>query len=55
MITKELWNNLVISYLNTEPIEYFLAIICSIFTIPLDLVLSPFELIAFIIWKVREE
>lgn len=54
MITREIWSMFKPSYIIKEPIEYFLAIICSIFTIPLDIVLSPFELIAFIIWKVRE-
>lgn len=54
MITKSIWEN-VCYKLFAEPIDYFLAIIASVLTIPLDILLSPFEIIGFIMYKIFEE
>lgn len=51
MITKHLWDNLFWA----EPIDYLLLIIASVFTVPLDIILFPIEIIAFLIYKKRED
>lgn len=54
MITYKIWREL--SYnIFTEPEEYLLAIIGSIFSVPLDILLFPLEIVAFIIYKIKEK
>lgn len=53
MITYNWWKEHVNGW-SVEPVDYLGCLVLSIITIPLDIVLSPFELIAFIIYKVRE-
>ena len=54
MITKYWWEErLCKSFI--EPIHYLEAVLGSIITIPLDIVLSPFELIALIVYKIHEK
>lgn len=53
MITIKLWQDIYIDIFN-EPIDYFLGVIGSIFTIPIDLILSPIEIIGFILYKILE-
>ena len=56
MITKHLWDNLFwFNLFHTEPIDYLLCIIASVFTVPLDIILFPIEIIAFLIYKKRED
>ena len=47
MITYYLFND---GHKN-DLVETFFAVISSMFTIPLDILLMPFEIIAFIIYK----
>ena len=54
MLTYKLWES-TYCQLFTSPVDYFLAIIGSIFTIPLDILLFPLEIIAFIIYKIIEK
>lgn len=54
MITYSIWRELFYGWFN-EPLDYLLAIIGSIFTIPLDILLFPLEIIAFIIYKIIEK
>ena len=51
MITYNIWRNLFYGWF-TEPLDYLLAILGSIITIPIDILLSPLEIIAFIIYKI---
>lgn len=53
MITKYWWEGL--TWYCPEPTDYLLAIISSFISIPLDIVLSPFELLALVIYKFREK
>lgn len=53
MITYKIWDDLM-SLWFPEVIDVFLTLLLSIITIPLDLLLLPIELIAFIIYKVRK-
>lgn len=53
MLTRWLWEN-TLEY-GGEATEYLFNILVSLLFIPLDIVLLPFELIAWIIWKVREK
>lgn len=50
MITKVLWEKVHYN-LFVEPIDYFLAVVGSILTIPIDILLSPLELIGYILYK----
>lgn len=50
MITKWVWDS-IYPYFNTE---YFACIFFSIFTLALDIVLLPFELIGFIVHRLSE-
>ena len=54
MITKYLWEKFVIYQIFVEPIDYMFAIIGSVITIPLDLLLIPLEIIGFILYKIFE-
>lgn len=54
MLTYKLWES-TYCQLFTSPVDYLLAIIGSIFTIPLDILLFPLEIIAFIIYKIIEK
>ena len=51
MITIKFWKD-VIYELCTEPIDFMLGIFGTMLTIPLDIVLFPIEIIAFIIYKI---
>lgn len=53
MITKKFWEDTV-SYLFAEPIDYMLGIMGSFITIPMDILLLPFEIIGFIVYKIME-
>lgn len=53
MITKFLWEQCTWHFFcDTEAMDFFLALIGSIITIPLDIILSPFELMALILHKI---
>ena len=51
MITKYWWEHHTFS--GPEAYDFLLAILTSIVSIPLDIILSPLELIAFILYKNR--
>lgn len=53
MLTRVLWEECITSW-HRDPFDYFMAMIGSVVTIPLDIALSPIELIAWIIYKVRD-
>lgn len=53
MITNKLWKDIYMNIFN-EPINYFLGVLGTIITIPIDLILSPFEIIGFILYKILE-
>lgn len=53
MITKKVWKDICGSILN-EPIDYMIGVMESLLTLPLDILLSPFEIIAFIVYKIME-
>lgn len=54
MITFKIWEELTYT-LFVSPTDYLLAIIGSIIAIPVDLLLSPLEILALIIYKIREK
>lgn len=49
------WDNLLYEYIlgtcYTTPVRILLCLILSIFTVPIDILLLPFELLAIIIYK----
>lgn len=51
MITKALWD--LITKFSAEPIDYLIALLGSLFSICIDIVALPLEIIALIIWKIR--
>lgn len=53
MITIKLWKDIFMNIFN-EPINYFLGVLGTILTIPIDLILSLFEIIGFILYKILE-
>lgn len=53
MITKKFWEDIVL-YLCAEPIDYMLGIMGSLVTIPFDILLLPFEIMGFIVYKIME-
>lgn len=53
MITKKLWKEIYMKLFN-EPIDYFFGVIGTLITIPLDILLLPFEIIGFIVYKIME-
>ena len=53
MLTIKLWTDVYMDIFN-EPIDYFLGVIGTILTIPIDLILAPFEIIGFILYKILE-
>lgn len=53
MITIKFWKD-VLSDICTEPIDFMIGVLGTIITIPLDIVLFPIEIIAFIIYKILE-
>lgn len=53
MITKKIWEEIYMELFN-EPIDYMLGIIGTLITIPLDILLLPFEIIGFIVYKIME-
>ncbi len=54
MITKKFWEDTVLYYLYAEPIDYMLGIMGSVITIPMDILLLPFEIMGFIVYKIME-
>lgn len=50
MITKALWEKVYYN-LFAEPIDYFFAVVSSVPTILIDILLSPLELIGYILYK----
>lgn len=54
MLTYKLWESTYCQLFNSS-VDYLLAIIGSIFTIPLDILLFPLEILAFIIYKIVEK
>lgn len=54
MITFKIWKIIYYSFW-TEPIIYLWGILGSIITIPLDILLSPIEIIAYTVYKIIEE
>lgn len=54
MLTHKLWKCTYLQLFNSS-VDYLFAIIGSIFTIPLDILLFPLEIIAFIIYKIIEK
>lgn len=55
MLTIELWKRSVTYVHFPEPIDYFLAISGSILTIPVDIILSPIEIIGLVLYKIFEK
>ena len=55
MFTKRLWESTVIYAFFPEPIDYLLAIIGSIVTVPLDIILCPIEIIGLILYLIFEK
>lgn len=53
MITITLWKKIYMELCN-EPFDYFLCVLGTLFTIPLDLIFFPFEIIGFILYKILE-
>lgn len=54
MFTHHIWEELTVTFF-VSPINYLLAILGSIITIPIDLLLSPLEILALIVYKIREK
>lgn len=54
MLTHKLWKYIYLQLFNSS-VDYLFAIIGSIFTIPLDILLFPLEILAFIIYKIVEK
>lgn len=58
MFTKSVWDSIVFDDYDygykkrIDVFDIFLAIVISFFTIQVDILLSPLEIIAFIIWKI---
>lgn len=52
MITKSVWDGFIDIY--SKPSDYFSAVFLSVFTIIADLIFSPLEIIAFIIYKINK-
>lgn len=55
MLTKNLWENSVYYKFFASPIDYLLALLGSLITLPLDIILSPFELIGLVLYKIFEK
>ena len=53
MITNYWWNERTF-HIYTRPVHYLAAILGFIITVPLDILLLPFELVAFILYKINE-
>lgn len=53
MLTIKLWKDVYMDIFE-EPIDYFLGVLGTILTVPIDLILSPFEIIVFILYKILE-
>lgn len=54
MITHYFWEELTHTFF-VCPTDYLLAIIVSIITIPVDILLFPLEILALIIYKIVEK
>lgn len=54
MITNYWWDEMTCRFC-VEPIHYLSAILGFIITVPLDILLLPFELVAFILYKIHEK
>lgn len=53
MITKYWWYEMICRFC-VGPIHYLSAILGTIITVPLDILLLPFELVAFILYKINK-
>ena len=53
MLTIKFWKDIIFE-LFTEPIDFMLGVLGTMITIPLDIALSPIEIIAFIIYKISK-
>ena len=53
MLTIKLWKDVYMNIFN-EPIDYLFGVLGTILTIPIDLILSPFEIIGFILYRILE-
>lgn len=51
MITINIWYHFVLKHIYTDMINIFLALLLSFIVIPLDIIFSPLELVAYIIHK----
>ena len=55
MITIKLWDNTVVwKIFGAEPTDYLLALLGSLITIPLDIILCPIELMGLLAYKIGE-
>ncbi len=54
MLTIKFWKDIIFE-LYTEPIDFMLGVLGTMITIPLDITLSPIEIIAFIIYKISKK
>ena len=54
MLTIKFWKDIIFE-LFTEPIDLMLGVLGTMITIPLDIALSPIEIIAFIIYKISKK
>jgi hypothetical protein len=56
MIIKTIWENLlfghVLLYRYTSPIRILVCILLSIIALPIDIILSPLEILVLIIFKI---
>ncbi|MCI6189892.1 MAG: hypothetical protein MR691_08125 [Clostridium sp.] len=53
MITKKIWKDIIFD-LCVDPIDYMFGIMWSLITIPFDILLLPFEIMGFIVYKIVE-
>lgn len=54
MITYKIWEELFCTFF-VSPIDYLWAILGSIITIPIDFLLFPLEILALIVYKIKEK
>lgn len=54
MITYKIWEELSCTFFR-GPLDYLLTILWSIVAIPVDLLLSPLEILALIVYKIKEK
>lgn len=54
MLTHYIWEELTCTFF-VSPTDYLWAILGSIITIPIDFLLFPLEILALIVYKIREK